>query len=48
MGGFLRAMLNENFYAADTRKEGSYSSQADPLPLGRLQPGRKFGSDGME
>jgi hypothetical protein len=29
-------------------KEGSCSSQADPLPLGRLQPGRRFGSDGME
>src|ERR1700682_5163956 len=29
-------------------KEGPGSSQADPLPLLRLQPGRRYGSDGME
>jgi hypothetical protein len=29
-------------------KEGAGSSQADPLPLLRLQPGRRYGSDGTE
>jgi hypothetical protein len=29
-------------------REGPGSSQADPLPLLRLQPGRRYGSDGME
>jgi hypothetical protein len=47
-GRGARPTLNEIFCAADTREEGPGSSQADPLPLLRLQSGRRYGSDGTE